>query len=1020
MGHMLLLLGIGMVVLANPNSLYLVSVENYQLPAVFDISLGSLIPVNDHDLKVVKPRKRRMKEEKTSQDSLDKIQEPETRPKRTQQRKMKDSKTIGELSDVPEIIRKTRNKMKAAPVEDTLAIPVKPPTQMLGGVVLENLAKFPHCILLTRSGQFYESYFDQANEVARLLNIKLTSRAYNKGRIPMCGFPLAQLDKYLKVLVQQNQRFVAMCEEFPQHVPGAQKLEFDRRVVRVITPGTLIDEPFLNPYENNYLLAVSGPTTAYNAKTEISNDVGLAWIDVSTGEFFVKRTTHEGLRDELARIEPKEIVLDEAIRSDLVHPIRAALAEESSFFSFISSSGAASPNQPERTSIDDLTTPAEDSPVSSGNSFLPSEAAAVHLLTSFLSANLMEHMPTLRLPNREDVGGRMQIDAHTIRALEIKDGATEGTTKGSLLSVTKRTVTSSGTRLLARWLCSPSTSIREINARQSLVQFLRDRPDLREDIAQILCNMEDSSRIVQKFLLGRGDLSDLSSLHTAITVGTLIQQRIDLERKMEQQEREYIQEDEWSSMNILMSRLNDMHQIADRIERAVQVNAKAGLTLDNSELLYEQAEDGQALGAQLPMMSKIKHSFLYDSLNWTIKPGFSQELSDLHARFSSLLTAKERLEQDLQVLHNVPSLTLRFSPGFGMHVHVQRRKNQGKLDDIDGFVKIAQSGSTATFFHQTASDIASAEKEAFEILRAEINALSTDLQRNAHIIDELDVTLGFASLAAEMGFVRPVLNDENVYEVVNGRHPTVELGLMNSGRVFTPNSVSLAPDSRLHIITGPNMAGKSTYLRQVALVTILAQTGSFVPADYAVLGIVDKLFSRIGARDDLFRDRSTFMVEMLETAEILKRATPKSLVIMDEVGRGTTMKDGLAIAFAAVHHLVSVNRCRALFATHFHELADLLGYSHNEKGRGAFQDVAFFCTDVDETDDGHFAYSHQMRPGVNRDSHGLKVAQLSGMPSSVMMMAKQTLSLLQQAGPVGAQQTGDLISLGQRLTVEKR
>jgi len=240
----------------------------------------------------------------------------------------------------------------------------------------------------------------------------------------------------------------------------------------------------------------------------------------------------------------------------------------------------------------------------------------------------------------------------------------------------------------------------------------------------------------------------------------------------------------------------------------------------------------------------------------------------------------------------------------------------------------------------------------------------------------------------------------------NGRHPTVELGLLDAGRVFTPNSVTLSSESRLHVITGPNMAGKSTLLRQTALIAIIAQTGSYVPADHAHIGIVDKVFSRVGAKDDLFRDRSTFMVEMLETAEILRSATWRSLVIMDEVGRGTTVADGLAIAFATVNHLYHVNRCRSLFATHFHELADMLGFSANLDDSGqsepsAFPHIGFFCTDVDEIEDERFAYSYRLRPGVNRDSHGLKVARLAGMPESAMDIAGEALRYLRSQKRTG-------------------
>lgn len=275
----------------------------------------------------------------------------------------------------------------------------------------------------------------------------------------MCGFPLSHLDKNLKILVQQNKRFVAMCEEFSRYGSGGSKPEFNRRVVRVITPGTLIDEPFLNQYENNYLLAINSLDTQSShggADPDALKSVGLAWIDVSTGEFFVKSSTYDGLRDELARIGPKEIVLNKCMEPLSSHPIRIALAEEGNFVSYIASDGYIPDHLPLcKVDTDNVTASVkgEDILTPTISALCSHETSAINLLTTFLNANLLEHMPTLSLPNREDIKGRMQIDAHTIRALEIRDGATEGTTKGSLLSVVKRTVTSSGTRLLARWLC---------------------------------------------------------------------------------------------------------------------------------------------------------------------------------------------------------------------------------------------------------------------------------------------------------------------------------------------------------------------------------------------------------------------------------------------------------------------------------------------------------------------------------------------------------------------------------------
>lgn len=339
-------------------------------------------------------------------------------------------------------------------------------------------------------GQFYEvrrldsqhyyrldqkqSYFDQAVEVARILNIKLTSRKWDGRRIHMCGFPLAHTDKYLKVLVQQNKRFVAMCDEFPRYTKQGVK-EFDRRVTRVITPGTLIDEPFLNPYENNFLLAISTPedTSSIAASHTAEMRIGLAWIDVSTGEFFSKPSTYDSLRDELARIGPRETVVNERLKTEKNHPISQALAEEENFVSYISHQdctaargagrcpGGASIIEAIGSSQSDMMEDLSDKPTDRETSYSLQETAAIGLLTAFLNANLLEYMPKLALPNQESIEARMHIDSHTIKALEIREGAREEGIRGSLLSAIKRTVTSGGTRLLTRWLCEyPSIPLR--------------------------------------------------------------------------------------------------------------------------------------------------------------------------------------------------------------------------------------------------------------------------------------------------------------------------------------------------------------------------------------------------------------------------------------------------------------------------------------------------------------------------------------------------------------------------------
>ncbi|GJE85972.1 MutS family DNA mismatch repair protein [Phanerochaete sordida] len=902
--------------------------------------------------------------------------------------------------------------------------------------VLENLVKFPHCILLTRVGQFYESYFSQAAEVARILNIKLTSKRWGGERVPMCGFPLMHLNKYLKILVQDNSRFVAMCEEFMRSRVLGPKAGFDRRVTRIVTPGTLIDEPFLNQYENNYLLSLFTPSSADREDSAIQErPIGLAWIDVSTGEFFAKGIALSNLRDELVRIRPKEVVLEQSIFHDPAHPVRQIVAEERFFVSSICQPAQSQDDIlfAEHAGADDLTSEMESLTPAFKIALTQEESQAVQLLTAFLHANLLEHMPRLPSPSKEASAGRMQIDAHTIKSLELRETMREGGTAGSLLSSIKRTVTNGGTRLLARWLSSPSVSLREVNSRQSLVAFFYARPHLRQDLTGMLSELEDSTRVVQKLLLGRGDHTDLSAINASVKAWASIKRRLELEKRMEVQEKGPLREGDWASLDALVEKLQGLQALSNRIELALSRSGSASpsRTSDDSSPddpeIVDLESAPEPVEEAFPAVPAFKPNFV-TSFIWIVRPEFSDKLMSLHNALNDCLDRQVRLEQQLQSKYEAPSLTLRSSPGFGMHVHIGRNKRDGaKIMEDKHFVPISQSASTCSFFYQEwsllgaqivqiTSEIQICEREAFEILREEVNQHEADIRRNARITDELDVTMAFASLAEEMRFIRPVLHEDKSYHVVNGRHPTVELGLLAAGRTFVPNTVTFTADGPLHVITGPNMAGKSTLLRQTALIAILAQTGSFVPADAAELGIVDAIFSRVGANDDLFRNRSTFMVEMMETADILRRATPNSLVIMDEVGRGTSVQDGLAIAFATIHHLVSVNKSRALFATHFHELADMLGCLDGERGQGAFSGVKFFYTDVDETEDGYFAYSHRLKSGVNRDSHGLKVAELAGMPASAVSVARAALrSFRDPTTGILTRDSVKLRSLGQTL-----
>lgn len=384
-----------------------------------------------------------------------------------------------------------------------------------------------------------------------------------------------------------------------------------------------------------------------------------------------------------------------------------------------------------------------------------------------------------------------------------------------------------------------------------------------------------------------------------------------------------------------------------------------------------------------------------DDDTWIMRRDAGPTLRKLHGDLEQLISEKSDMTRDLRTSTDTPTLTLKWTPGLGHILHIKGSKtNQKALEDIGVTKTVSSSKSTRSFYlpswsrlgariDQAKLYIRAEEKSIFEDLRRNVIHNLVKLRRNAAVLDELDVACSFAKLAQEQQLVRPILNSSNCHKIIGGRHPTVKLGLEEQGRPFVSNDCFIGDEERIWLITGPNMAGKSTFLRQNALITILAQVGSFVPAAHAEIGIVDQIFSRIGAADDLFRDQSTFMVEMLETAAILKQASPRSFVIMDEVGRGTTPEDGTAVSFACLHHLYNINGCRTLFATHFHALADMTQ---------GFEKLGRYCTDVrEDPSSGSFSFVHRLKKGVNRQSHALKVARLAGLPESAIDIARDVL-----------------------------
>lgn len=523
---------------------------------------------------------------------------------------------------------------------------------------------------------------------------------------------------------------------------------------------------------------------------------------------------------------------------------------------------------------------------------------------------------------------------------------------------------------------------------------------LRERIITLLKRSHDSQRLLQKFAFGRGDGDDLLDLASTIyatrdlaftleaqnatpepCIQTLLS-RIHLQNpmKLAQAITDAIDEEGLVQQHrIEEGESGEMRALAEAIV------ASEGTTEETSTLRK---------GSRKKPPTSIREYYNQESEAWIMKPTATPTLKCLHEKLSSLSDQKTALATSLCERLGATSLTLRFTPGLGHICHVKGKDINLSIPEAR---TISSSKSTRSLHHpewsslgqeidQCRIHIRTEEQRLFYKLRELAITNLVKLRRNADVLDEIDIACSFATLADERSWTRPILNTSSAHKILGGRHPTVETGLEEEGRSFISNDCLVGDVHQTWLITGPNMAGKSTFLRQNALITVLAQVGSYVPAEYAELGIVDHIFSRVGSADNLYRDQSTFMVEMLESATILKNATSRSFVIMDEIGRGTTPTDGVAVAFACLHHLYHVNKCRALFATHFHALVDLIRENNMDA-------VGFYCTDVEENgeDDGAFRYMYKLKEGINRQSHALKVAKLAGLPKEAIEVARQVL-----------------------------
>ncbi len=781
-------------------------------------------------------------------------------------------------------------------------------------------------ILLFRVGDFYELFFEDAKIGARELEIVLTSRDKD---VPLAGFPYHALNTYLGRLLERGYK-VAICEQMedPKAVKGIVK----REVVQIITPGTVLNESLLEEKNNNYLVSV------YIAK----GGCGFAAADISTGEFIMTQQsgnfTEKFLRDELWRLQPAEIIINEAAQQSPL--IKGSLNRL----------GGDLPVQPCKEKWYTLKHSQEmmfsqygvSSLTSLGCAELLYALPAAGALLAYLHGNRQSGLQHLHRPLVYDPEGCMVLDAATRRNLELTRTIRSEKKHGSLLWVLDRTKTALGGRLLKRWLEQPLLEPALIEARQDAVEELMTDFGLLDDLGGFLKNVADLERLLSRVHSLGANARDLLALSKTLALLPAIQE-------------------------LLLGGGKAIRALAKRIPSPEELTSFLLSALDDE-----------------PPFSLREGGLLRD--------GFNAELDELrHICRDGRKTILD-VEQRERERSGIKSLKVGYNKVFGYYIEITRA-NAG-LTPSDYIRKQTLSNAeryiTPELKELEASVLGAEEKicaleyELFQAVRERVACYTAEIQSAAAVLAELDVFHSLALIAREYRYVRPVVDESELLEILDGRHPVLER--VTQAAMFVPNDTVLHPDKqRILLITGPNMAGKSTYMRQTALIVLLAQIGSFVPAKKARIGIVDRIFTRIGAADDLAGGQSTFMVEMSEVADILARGTNRSLVLLDEVGRGTSTFDGISIARAVLEHLYHKTGARTLFATHYHELTEMAG---------AFPGLVNLATAVKEKGE-EIVFLHKVVAGSVDHSYGIQVAHLAGLPKSVVRRAREILSALE-------------------------
>ncbi|CCD23471.1 mismatch repair ATPase MSH1 NDAI_0B04370 [Naumovozyma dairenensis CBS 421] len=859
-------------------------------------------------------------------------------------------------------------------------------------------------VVLTQIGSFYELYFEQATKYAPKLNISLTSKTLSQGKIPFAGFPVPQLGRHLKVLVNDYGYSVTIADQFPKNeIADNEQYKFVRRVTRIVTPGTFIDDAFENFQENTYLLNVEFPGNCMKHIADPSLKIGLSWCDISTGEIFVQQVLLRDLVSSITRIKPKEILLNDDlipfnILSGQWYP---ELVELKKYFVKYQKLPAQHRTIETFSNLftSGTTKLARKQLMIQLQTFTQKEIVALRNLLIYISDHLPHFSTNLQVPQRQLTTSIMQIDSRTSTALELHSTVRNNSRKGTLLSSIRRTATPSGTRLLTQWLSGPSLALTEITNRQKLVSFFKDNPDISGNVLTMLKKTYDLTRILQKFSFGRGEALELIQLAQSLQMCNGISDYI-LSNLSSLQLKKTVRDLLQGLANSLLFDKEYLANVLENLNEEELINLQTQEEREGDPYLNNEASTGT--NSSFPLSVNV------------VKPSFSKKLQNLHDDYKKLLSEKTSLEKtynDVFVSLGARHVLLKKKQNNDFALHITgspsnlKKVNEyinscSKINDST-FVSLQQSNQTRWVSHKSWTDLGykldlgelKIKKEESFIMDTFKNRFienSDIIRKVSYSLGYLDVMLSFASLAKEKNLVCPKLDNSTKLEIIGGRHLMVEEGLsLNSLNKFVLNDCILS-GGELWVVTGPNMGGKSTFLRQNAIIVILAQIGCFVPCARAHIGLVDKIFSRVGSADDLYNEMSTFMVEMVETSFILRGATEKSLAILDEIGRGTSGKEGVSIAYATAKYLIWNNSCRSLFATHFG--TELKKIIDEQKDKAISDSVSFYRSGIIELGKGEFIYDHKLRSGICQKSDAIKVARTAGFPEEAL---EEAIKLLQ-------------------------